>query len=250
MKPPSSTTLTHASEATLAPVVSALPSGLPTHDQLFAFAADAERRVRTLRLRIEDRSVTTSGESLTRTEILLDRPRARVTTSTGSAYEVWATDGSMIEQYNAASNTATRRPHRAPPTGLDDAELPTTVGHAQTLGPLPGKGWASTFLRPAHFCANTLRSGTLGVVHESTHLDRAALTVESAAPRIIDRVGDHARFRYRVTFDRATGIVLGISEIHDERVIRVAQVTAITLDAPIPANEFVIEVPEGVTKIY
>ena len=116
MKPPSSTVPVHTSEATLAPVVSALPGGLPTLDQLFAFAADAERRARTLRLRIEDRSVTTSGESLTRTEILVDRPRARVTTSTGSAYEVWATDGSVIEQYNAASNTATRRPHRAPPT--------------------------------------------------------------------------------------------------------------------------------------
>jgi len=38
----------HTSEATLAPVVSALPGGLPTLDQLFAFAADAERRARTL----------------------------------------------------------------------------------------------------------------------------------------------------------------------------------------------------------
>ena len=120
----------------------------------------------------------------------------------------------------------------------------------QTLGPLPGKGWASTFLRPAHFCANTLRSGTLGTIHESIHLDRAALTVESAAPRIIDRVGDHATFRYRVTFDRATGILLSVSEIHDDRVVREAQVTAITLDAPIPASEFIIEMPEGVTKIY
>ena len=82
MKPPSSTVPVHTSEATLAPVVSAMPGGLPTLDQLFAFAADAERRARTLRLRIEDRSVTTSGESLTRTEILVDRPRARVTTST------------------------------------------------------------------------------------------------------------------------------------------------------------------------
>jgi outer membrane lipoprotein-sorting protein len=120
----------------------------------------------------------------------------------------------------------------------------------QTLGPLPGKGWASTFLRPAHFCANTLRSGTLGAIHESTHLDRAALTVESAAPRIINRVGDHATFRYRVTFDRATGILLSVSEIHDDRVVREARVTAITLDAPIPASEFIIEKPEGVTKIY
>jgi outer membrane lipoprotein-sorting protein len=250
MNTPSGSAPVQTSETRLPAVVSALPGGLPSLDELFAFAAEAERRVHTLRLRIEDRSITTRGESLSRTEILVDRPRVRVTTSTGPAYEVWTTDGATIEQYNAASNTATRRPHRAPPTGLDDAELPATASHVQTLGPLPGKGWASTFLRPAHFCANTLRSGTLGAIHESTHLDRAALIVEAAAPRVIDRAGDHATFRYRVTFDRATGILLGVSEIHDERVVREAHVSAITLDAPIPASEFVIEMPEGVTKIY
>jgi hypothetical protein len=250
MKPLSSTAPALTSEAALGPVVSALPGGLPTVDQLFAFAADAERRARTLRLRIEEQSITTRGDVLTRTEVLVDRPRARVTTATGSSYEVWATDGTLIQQYNAASNTTTRRPHRAPPAGLDDADLPATAGHARTLGPLPGKGWASTFLRPAHFCANTLRSGTLGAVHESTHLDRAALVLESAAPRVVDRVGDHAAFRYRVAFDRATGILLSVREIHDERVVREAQVTAITLDAPIPVSEFIIEMPEGVTTIY
>lgn len=231
-------------------MVSALPGGLPTIDELFAFAADAERRARTIRLRIDDRSVTARGESLTRTEILVDRPHARVTTSVGTAYEVWVTDGTTIEQHNAATNTATRRPHRTPPPGLDDAELPVSASHLQTLGPLPGKGWAGTFLRPAHFCANTLRSGTLGTIQETTYLDRAALTIESAAPRVIDRVGDHAAFRYRVTFDRATGILLAVCEIHDERVVREAQVSAITLDAPIPASEFVLELPEGVKRIY
>jgi len=250
MNTSSGTAPVQTSETRLPPVISALPGGLPSLDELFAFAAEAERRFRTLRLRIEDRSITTRGESHSRTEILVDRPRVRVTTSTGSAYEVWSTDGATIEQYNAASKTATRRPHRAPPTGLDDAELPATASHPLTLGPLPGKGWASTFLRPAHFCANTLRSGTLGPIHEATFLDRAALIVESAAPRVVDRVGDHATFRYRVTFDRATGILLAVSEIHDERVVREAQVSAITLDAPIPASEFVIEMPEGVTTIY
>ena len=238
------------SEANLPSVVSALPGGLPSLDELFAFAADAERRFRTLRLRIEDRSVTVRGESLTRTEILVDRPRARVTTSTGSAYEVWSTNGVTVEQYNAATRTATRRPHRAPPTGLDDAELPATASHPLTLGPLPSKGWTGTFLRPAHFCANTLRSGTLGAIHESTYLGRAALIVESAAPRVVDRVGDHATFRYRVTVDRATGLLLAVSEIHDERAVREAQVSAITLDAPIPASEFAVEMPEGVRRIY
>ena len=187
---------------------------------------------------------------MTQTELLVDRPHARVTTIHGGSYDVWATDGSQIEQYSAASNTFTRRPRRAAPAGLEGEGMPSTVAVGETLGPLPSKGWGTTLLRPGHFCSNVLSSAVLGAVHETTHLGRAALAVDAAAPRTIDRVGDHATFRYRVTFDRATGILLSVSEIHDDRVVREAQVTAITLDAPIPASEFIIEMPEGVTKIY
>ena len=58
----------------------ALPSGLPTVEALFAFAAGAERRIRTLRARIEERSTTAAGTSRVETEVLLERPRLRVTT--------------------------------------------------------------------------------------------------------------------------------------------------------------------------
>ncbi len=237
-------------KAALPPVASALPGGIPSVAQLFAFAADAERRMGTLRLRIEERSVTTAGESVVQTELLVDRPRARVTNIHDGTYEVWATDGSMIEQYSAASNTATRRPHRAAPTGLDDTELPATVAIHQTAGPLPSKGWATTFLRPGHFCANVLSSAVLGPVREETHLGRAALLVEAASPRTIDRTGDHAAFRYRVLFDRQTGLLLAVDEVHNEQLVRSVAVTSMGVDAPIPEQEFTIEVPAGAQKIY
>jgi hypothetical protein len=131
-------------KATLAAAISALPCGIPSAAQLFAYAAEAERRLQTLRLRAEERSVTAAGESVTQIELLVDRPRARVTTIHDGSYDVWATDGNLVEQYRAASNTFTRRPHRAAPAGLDGEGLPSTVAVGETLGPLPPKGWATT----------------------------------------------------------------------------------------------------------
>ena len=237
-------------KATLAAAISALPGGIPSVAQLFAYAAEAERRVQTLRLRAEERSVTAAGGSVTQTELLVDRPRARVTTIHGDSYDVWATDGSLIEQYSAASNTFTRRPHRAAPAGLDGEGLPSTVAVGATLGPLPLKGWATTLLRPGHFCSNVLSSAVLGAVYETTHLGRAALAVDAAAPRTIDRTGDHAAFRYEVTFDRQTGLLLAVNELHNDQLVRSTTVTALAIDAAIPASEFVLEIPGDARKIY
>ena len=45
----------------LPPIATSLTPGLPTAADLFDFAAGAERRFRTLRLRIEERTVTAAG---------------------------------------------------------------------------------------------------------------------------------------------------------------------------------------------
>ena len=235
---------------TPAPVISALPGGLPSVAQLFAFAADAERRISTLRLRAEERSSSAAGERIVQVELLLDRPRVRVTTIHDGSYDIWATDGTTIEGFNAATNTFTRRPRRAAPAGLHDADLPDHVAVEESLGPLPSKSWATTLLRPRHFCSNVLSSAVLGAVHETTHLGRAALALDAAAPRTIDRVGDHAAFRYSVTFDRQTGLLLAVEEIHHEQVVRRTEVTALEIGAAIPANDFQIEIPSDARHIY
>jgi len=243
---------------TLAPITTALPPiatsltpGLPTAADLFDFAAGAERRFRTLRLRIEERTVTAAGESLGSVELLIDRPRARVTTAhPQGGYDVWLTDGASVRSYNAVTNTTTRRPHRAAPTGLDDSGLPQHSRVPADLGPLPGKGWATTFVRPGSFCTSVLAGAVLGVVHETTLAARIALTVEAAAPRAVGLDGDRADFRFRVTFDRLTGVLLGVEEFRGAHLMRGALCTSFEADASIPASAFDFELPSNVVTLY
>ena len=167
----------------LPPIATSLTPGLPTAADLFDFAAGAERRFRTLRLRIEERTVTAAGESLGSVELLIDRPHARVTTvHPQGGYEVWLTNGADVRGYNAVTNTTTRRPHRAAPTGLDDSGLPQNSRVPTDMGPLPGKGWATSFVRPGSFCSSVLAGAVLGAVHETSLAGRVALTIEAAAP--------------------------------------------------------------------
>jgi hypothetical protein len=243
---------------TLVPVASALPPiatsltpGLPTATELFDFAAGAERRFRTLRLRIEERTVTAAGESLGSVELLIDRPHARVTTvHPKGGYDVWLTDGADVRGYSAVTNTATRRPHRAAPTGLNESGLPQGSRLPTDMGPLPGKGWATSFVRPSSFCASVLAGAVLGAVHETTAAGRVALTIEAAAPRAVGLEGDRADFRFRVTFDRLTGALLGVEEFRGAHLVRSALSTTFEVDALIPASAFALDLPADVVTLY
>ena len=185
---------------TLVPVASALPPiatsltpGLPTAAELFDFAAGAERRFRTLRLRIEERTVTAAGEGLGSVELLIDRPHARVTTvHPQGGYEVWLTDGADVRGYNAVTSA----------------------------------------------------------VHETSLAGRVALTVEAAAPRAVALDGDRADFRFRVTFDRLTGVLLGVEEFRSAHLVRSALCTSFEVDASIPASAFDLELPPDVVTLY
>ena len=237
--------------ADLPAIATSLDPGIPAPADLFDFAAGAERRVRTLRLRIEERTVTAAGESRGSVELLVDRPHARVTTAhPQGGYDVWLTDGAEVRSFNAVTNTATRRPHRAAPAGLDDHELPHSSRVPLALGPLPGKGWATTFVRPGSFCSSVLAGAVLGRVQETTLAGRVALSVEAAAPRAVALDGDRADFRFRVTFDRVTGILLGVEEFRGAHLVRSALCTAIDVDGPIPPSAFDLELPPDVVTLY
>ena len=233
----------------------ALPRGLPTVEALFRFAAGAERRIRTLRARIEERSTTAGGQSRVETELLLERPRLRVTTikregTSAGSYDVWSTDGAVVEQFSSATKTHTRRPVRFAPEGLDDADLPAASALSDGGEPLPTKSWAATMLRPGNFCSGVLATATLGVVSETMIAGRAALQVDAAAPRAIGLDGDRADFRYRVAFDRVTGAIICVEELRGERVVRSAVVTSFVTDASIPAAAFEVEIPSDAVGIY
>lgn len=233
----------------------ALPQGLPTAAQLFAFAADAESRIHTLRARIEERATTANGISRVDTEIFLARPRVRITTirreGPGSGdYDLWSTDGSIVDQYSSATNTRTRRPVRRAPEGIDDRELPNSATIDTAHGPLPAKSWATTMLRPANFCVTVLATATLGEIGEATIAGRAALEIDAAAPRAVGLEGDRADFRYRVAFDRITGAILAIEELRGERVVRNAVTTAFNVDEAMPDAALTPEIPSNAVAIY
>ena len=194
---------------------------------------------------------TAAGEGLGSVELLIDRPHARVTTvHPQGGYEVWLTDGADVRGYNAVTNTTTRRPHRAAPTGLDDRGLPQNSRVPTDMGPLPGKGWATSFVRPGSFCSSVLAGAVLGAVHETSLAGRVALTVEAAAPRAVALDGDRADFRFRVTFDRLTGVLLGVEEFRSAHLVRSALCTSFEVDASIPASAFDLELPPDVVTLY
>jgi hypothetical protein len=163
---------------------------------------------------------------------------------------VWLTNGTDVRGYNAVTNTTTRRPHRAAPTGLDDRGLPKSSRVPTDMGPLPGKGWATSFVRPGSFCSSVLAGAVLGAVHESALAGRVALTIEAAAPRAVGLDGDRADFRFRVTFDRLTGVLLGVEEFRGAQLVRSALCTAFEADASIPASAFDLELPPDVVTLY
>src|SRR5690349_309793 len=82
--------------------VVALPAGLPTVEELFTFARDAERRFETLRMRIEERTYGARGELLVTMDVAIRHPgHARVVTSepakrAAGHHELWISDGEII----------------------------------------------------------------------------------------------------------------------------------------------------------
>ena len=110
--------------------VAVLPAGLPDVDQLFTYMRDAELRFETLRIRIEDTTATSVGETLMVIETTLRHPgHARVTTTepakglTGS-YEIWISDGDTVRTCSAQHRLGTERPVRRSVVGLEDPDLP------------------------------------------------------------------------------------------------------------------------------
>jgi hypothetical protein len=243
--------LAHAPQAPLPPIRAALAPGLPAIDELFDFAADAERRLPTLRLRIEERTVSAAGEAVSRVEALIARPRARVTTrGADGGIEIWVTDGAQVEGYNMATRTVTRRPYRAAPEGLADAGLPAAAAIPPNLGPLPTRSWATTFVRPRSFCTAVLGGATLSAVRADEVLGRTALVFEAAAPRAVGLDGDRADFSYRVAVDRATGMLLAVAEFRGESLVRSAVATDLEIGAAIPDSAFAVERPSDAVAIY
>lgn len=240
----------------LYPELATLPEGLPTVEDLFTFARDAELRFETLRLRIEERTLTAAGERLIVMDLALRHPgHARVTTTepalgTAGNYELWISDGEVVRTYNATHHLGTRRPVRRVVVGLDDPDLPGPSTTYRPLTALPMESLPDTFVHPAGLCQNVLSTGRCWVSGTAEVAGREAIVLECEHPRTIGIEADRPDHRLVVSFDRETGVIVRLEESIAELTTWDALAVELDPGAPLPASVFEFAFPSGTTVLY
>ena len=240
----------------LRPELVSLPLGLPSVDELFTFARDAELRFATLRMRIEDRTRTATGEHLAVVDLAVRHPSdARVTTAepergTAATYETWISDGEMVRTYSAIHRLGTQRPVRRSVVGLDDPDLPGSSTVYRPVTALPMETLPDTFVHPAGFCQNVLSTGHCWVSGTTEVGGREAVVLDCDHPRATEVTTDRPDHHLRVVFDRETGVIVQLIESVGETETRNAVVVDLAPDAPLPPGIFDFRFPTGTTLIY
>jgi hypothetical protein len=240
-------------------IVTLPPEGLPGLDRLFTFMRDAELRFDTLRMRVEERSFTATGEHLVVSDVVLRHPgEAKVTTSipdrgAKGSYEVWISDGDVVRTYSSDHRLGTQRPVRRRLVGVSGSgghDLPGTSRVYEPRTALPTETLPEAFIHPAGYCQNVLATGVCRVVGLDAVADREAIVVECDHPRTIEMAADRPDFRIRVAVDRADGVILRLEESIGGTVTRDAKVVEFLPDAPLPPNAFDFAFPTGTTMLY
>jgi hypothetical protein len=240
----------------LPPALISLPLGLPSVDELFAFARDAELRFATLRMRIEDRTRTATGDHLAVIDVAIRHPGdARVSTAEpergpAAGYEVWISDGETVRTYSAIHRLGTQRPVRRSIVGLDDPDLPEMSKVYWPLTALPMETLPDTFVHPGGFCKNVLATGRCWVSGTTEFDMREAIVLECDHPRTTEVTTDRPDHHLQVLFDRETGVIVQLIETVGETETRNALVVGLVPDAPLPAGIFEFKFPTGTTLIY
>jgi outer membrane lipoprotein-sorting protein len=242
------------------PELVALPADrTPAVDELFSFMRDAELRFSTLRMRIEETTMTASGQQVVGMDLLLRHPGdARVTTSepgrgTAGNYELWLSDGEMVRTYSAVHRLGTRRPVRHTIRGLDgpnSRDFPGTSLVYVPLTPLPMETLPDTFVHPAGYCQNVLATGICRLSGGETIGGRPAIVLECDHPRTTEVSADRPDFHIQVAIDRADGVILRLVETIGGAVTRRAEAVAYAPDAPLPPTAFDFEFPAGTTMMF
>lgn len=237
------------------PGIVALQAGLPSLPQLFEFMRDAELRFRTLRLRIDETTLTARGETTISMDVALEHPgHARVTTTERGAgaagnFELWISDGETVHTYSGAHRLGTTRPVRNRPRGLD-REFPGSARVYESVTPLPLETIPELFVHPGGYCQNVLATGRTWISGTDIVAGREAIVVECSHPRTIERVADRADFHVQVAVDRAEGIITRLTESIGGEVTREAVVTLLEPDAPLPPGTFEFSFPDGTTMLF
>lgn len=248
--------LTPVRRGELRPEVMALPRGLPTVEDVFTFARDAERRFETLKMRIEERTFGARGEQLVVLDVALRHPgHARVVSSEPAArakgsHELWISDGEVVRTFSAAHNLGTSRPVRNRPRGLDPRQYPGWSTVYEPVTALPMETLAELFIHPAGYCQNVLATGRCWVSGTDSIAGREAIVVECDHPRSVESSVDRPDYHVQAAFDRLDGLITRLVESVGDEVTRVAEVVYLEPDAALPATTFEFEFPEGTTLLY
>ncbi len=239
-------------------IVSLRPTrvALPDLQTLFTFMRDAELRFRSLRLRIEERTLTASGPQTAEIDAAIRHPgRARVTTTrSGSGavarYDTWLSDAETVWTYTGSSRVATRRPARRAPAGLDLPGLPGKSRVYPPLTPLPRESLPDAFVHPAGFCQNVLATGRTWVAGTTAVAGREGIVVECDHPRSVLVSADRPDHHVQVVADVETGVILRLVESIGGETTRDAEVVSLEVDAPLSDAIFALSAPPDARRIY
>jgi len=239
------------------PTIVALGADAPTLPELFAFMAEAELRVESLRMRIEEATATAAGEQLDVIEVAIRHPgHARVVRRRGdgpvsSDYDVWITDGAIVKTYDAAGNRASVRPLRRGVAGADQRDLPAFARLAAPRTPLPAESIAEVFVHPRGFVRNVLGSGPVELVGTAMLAGgREAFVLRADHPRHSFVLLDRPDHWIELGVDRVTGFLLLLVEHIGNHVSRHAQVTSLELDPPLGDEVFELHLSSDVRMLY
>ncbi|MBA3876521.1 MAG: hypothetical protein C0498_06230 [Anaerolinea sp.] len=237
------------------PEIVALPASLPSVAELFTFMRDAELRFRTLRMRIEERTLTARGETLVAMDVAVQHSgHARVITTepgrgTAGNFELWISDGETVRTYSGTHRLGTSRPVRNRPRGLD-RDFPGPSRVYEPITPLPLETLSELFVHPAGYCQNVLATGRTWISGTDIVNGREAIVLECSHPRSIERAADRPDFHIQVAADRAEGIITRLVETIGGEVTREAVVTSLEPDAPLAPGTFDFDFPDGTTMLF
>ncbi len=238
------------------PSIVAPPADAPTLAELFVFMAEAELRFETLRMRIVDRTWTARGEETEVSEVWLRHPsNAKVLTRTGSdspraPSHIWLSDGQSIRTYETERDLLRERPVRDRPEGVTRDDLPSFARVYAPRTMLPMETLADTFVHPYGLCRNVLATGGLTLLGTTDRNGREAWLVRCDQPRRAEVLNDRPDRVLEVGVDRLTGLILLLIERFGETVTRQAEVTDLSLDAPMPDEVFVLHAPDTARRLY
>lgn len=234
----------------------ALSGDAPSLEELFLFAREAELRVRSMRMTIDERSMNAKGEDLVRHEVLLRHPELARVTSTRSDeplskdYDIWIGDGDQVRTFSARNKLASVRTRPAQVVGLDSPDLPMYARGREPLTHLPEGSVADAFVHPHGLFRNVLVTGPLAIVGSRMVNGREAIVVLAEHPRSSMVLTDRPDRTVEVGIDRATGFVAWLVEQVGESITHQVEMTSLEIDGDIPDSAFELHLASDVRMLY